>query len=128
MLFVSKMVPKWPAVEEALRNLCSVFRNESWRREVIRLLKPTVPEVATLLKTFRGNLAKWRYEALHVVHISLLKLRAICEEHLIDIVSLFGDGFKDKEYLAKVRAACRWKDLWSSMAVFWAKIQTLSSI
>jgi hypothetical protein len=122
MFYSTKHIATWPALLQAIRNLCAFFRNESWRREVIRLLKDEVPNISVLLKSFRGKIAKWRYETLHVVFTSLLKLRSICETHLVRITTLVGDEFADKPFLVNVQAACQWKELWSFMFVFLAKV------
>ena len=85
-----------------------IFRNESYRKH-IRRTHSDDPSVQSMFKTFKGTLAKWRFETLWTVLSSLTNLRPFCE-HRFSTVSF--DKVKDKEHIGKVIIACNKKDLW----------------
>jgi hypothetical protein len=122
MKSAGKGFQRWPEKLTAMRTLSKFFRNDTWVKEVIRKLKDVYPDVVTLLKGgFKASFIKWRYETLFKVVEALLKLRFLCQNHLIHAAALFGDNNQDKELMDDFQNACRWVDLWVWMKVFFAR-------
>jgi hypothetical protein len=117
----TRSVPDWPRILDLTRSLCRFFRNPTWRKHLVRKLGPVYPGIALLLKKFKGKLAKWRYETLAQVFESLLKLRLLCETHLINVVEIMGKT-QMKETIADVQTACRWSEFWVFIACFYGNI------
>ena len=107
----------WPILLRGMRILCNFFRNDSWRQNIKDKLRGKVPSIDALLLSFTSTLAKWRFETLHDVQQSLLRLRVLCQEHLKDACSLFKD-FQEPQTLKDFATACKWDHLWQWMASF----------
>jgi hypothetical protein len=120
MKYASKQTHRWPEILDLLRALCRFFRYEPWRKVLKEdaRIKAAIPDITILLKSFTARLAKWRYETLFNVFFQLLKLRGLCEGELAVYIEVLFPRFQDGELLKQVRIACRWKDLWIFMDVF----------
>ena len=108
--------PHYPLYLTTLRSLCRFFRNESFRRHIVKALDPRHPELGlkTTLKYFTASFAKWRYETMPTVLYQLKQLRNLCEGHMRR--ELFGK-VQDESLLKEVIAACGDKGLWQWISV-----------
>ena len=99
MKFYLKRHDEWPAKLAQIRDVCKFMRNHTNRDEMIRYLKPRVPGVQKSLKSFKGQIAKWRYETAAVVFKAMGNLKELIEEHLQDLVAIFGTDVQDRALL-----------------------------
>ena len=93
---------EWPRILELLRALCRFFRQEPYRRHIVRNHDDTVDaDIRGQMKSFTASLAKWRFETMDHVLGSLLYIKDTCRLVLRD--GLF-KKVKDVELLKK--SAC----------------------
>ena len=109
MSIVSKKVPGWPEKLEKLRCLTSFWRNMTYRNHAMHALRDRPDVDASVLKTFDGSFAKWRYETLAVNLKTLAKYRAICENH---VTREWFQNVQDAHQLETVLLACADKEFW----------------
>eukprot|EP00928_Gymnodinium_smaydae_P029406 TRINITY_DN22159_c0_g2_i2.p1 TRINITY_DN22159_c0_g2~~TRINITY_DN22159_c0_g2_i2.p1 ORF type:complete len:633 (-),score=31.49 TRINITY_DN22159_c0_g2_i2:786-2684(-) len=115
-------ISNWPDILFNVRQLCSFWRNESWRRVVRdKVLACYEVDISKDLKTFQARLAKWRYERLHVCFTSLLSLRHICETYGHRFPSWFSNS-SEASLISNVVRACASSELWIFIDVFTKRV------
>lgn len=105
---------EWPTYLRHMRSLCGFFRNDTYRRHIVRMLAARHPhmQLTTKLASFSAKIAKWRFETVPAVQTELLDLRALCEGPL-DIV-MFNNA-QDRESIVAVFTACKCPGFWRWM-------------
>ena len=113
--------PEWQKYNKYIRALCKLFRNESNRRHLQRLLRPRHPELQleVTLEHFSASLAKWRFETSFTCMRALLKLRALCENVMDEALFL---NPQDKETVSMAMEACKCPKFWKWMAATFAEV------
>ena len=85
MKFAAESFSQCPVYLKHQRELCKFFKNHTYRKHIVRTLGPAHPELKTQLAGFTAGFAKWRYETLFQVFKQLLRLRALCENHVVGL-------------------------------------------
>ena len=96
-----------------LRSLCRFFRVGSYRSHLVRMVGNQIPGLADTLKGFTAGFAKWRYETLDDCMMQLLKLRVLCEEHMVRCIF---NQVKDIYELDSCLKTCSDRKFWKWMA------------
>ena len=118
MKTIANSTPEWPEILTGVRRLCEFFRNDTWRRHIARCLRrDAAVDVDKALGSFVANLAKWRYETLHVVFGALLAVRPVADGR--DLAILFRrDDFQEPKLLDDVQRYCSAAWFWKFLAAF----------
>ena len=119
MKSVVKACDKYPEHLAMMRDLCTFFRNETYRDHLIKLLKGKVPGIAELLRSFSAGFAKWRYETLVTCTKALHKLRNLCQRHVRE--EMF-QHVQDRAQIQRVVNACRTPRLWQWISLTYTKV------
>jgi hypothetical protein len=114
--------PKWPLILNICRVMCSFYRNQTWRKEVVDSIIGRRPTAAKELKSFVGSFKKWRYATIAVAFSELDRTREISETYLQDANAIFGDGFQDSKRLHDVETACRQQWFWKCITAFGRRV------
>ena len=105
----------WPRLIAAVRALCRLFRNKSWRKQILRFLAGRVENADKILKHFTAGMVKWRFETVYECLRQLLGVRTICEN--LDLSAVFS-SFQDSALLEASQQALAWNGLWFLMGYF----------
>ena len=70
---------EWPRILTLLRSLCRFFRQEPYRRHIVRK-HPEDERVKKEMKSYTASLAKWRFETFFVVLTALHNIMYTCLE------------------------------------------------
>ena len=71
---------EWPRYLSMIRDLCSFFKNDTYRKFVGRKLKDQVAGSVKMCKSWTASFAKWRYETVDAVFAQLLQYKIILNQ------------------------------------------------
>jgi len=123
MKTVAHSTPRWPELEQRMRDQVKFWKNTSWRNHVQKCVKRTAPEVdTTALDHFSVDMAKWRYQTIAEVTKCLDRVRAVAEHHVVEewfsntqerqIIHDFIQGCRDPFFWKFV--SCGERHVWST--------------
>ena len=82
MKYACNRLANWPDILNCLRAIFRVFRNQTWMKTIADAIEDRHEGAQKELKSFKGSLAKWRYETVCLLIKECLRVRHIWQDLL----------------------------------------------